>query len=350
MGGKLFEKEGAVRISTEQYLKTIQPELNSFLEPLGLAFKFLSFYDTKESHGNVNILVENSDSVVGTSSYLINGVNTNRVSIQNYLKNAGYKVKVNNDVISFLYKDTLQVDLLITKPSLFEYAYSYFSYNDLGGLIGRLARGLGLKHGQNGLVYTHYTNNGSVKLGDFTLTRNHDETLEILGLCPIRFKEGFKTLEDIYEYVTTSKYFGVSPYVLEDMRSKNQSRNKKRNTFIGFETYLLDNKEQLNLPLISSSLPANKLSHILYLFPSLKLKLDLVEEQYRLQMLFNSKFNGHILQDMFVELQKDKKRLGSFINYFKNKTDVYDFVKKGDEEIKQEILKEYSIFLRGTFV
>ena len=316
MGGKLFEAEGAVRITTQEYKEKYVPALTALLSALQIRFDFIQFYENKADQGNINILVNQSTIQPTNVANAIVDLNPNRKEVvMKFLREKGYKVKTNSNIISFLYDDRLQVDLVFTKSSLYNYSLNYYSFNDLGGLIGRLTRGLNLKHGSNGLSYVLYNENKTKKLGDFLLTADHDRTLEIMGLSIERFKQGFKTLEEIFEYVTSSKYFGLSAFVIENMTCKDRHRDQKRNTFIKFDEYCLANADKL--PTTSSNLPEDKLAFLYTLFPELEDKVNAALKVEEESVLIAEKFNGHILMDMFPDLKANPKLLGKFISKFK---------------------------------
>ena len=316
MGGKLFEAEGAVRISTQEYKEKYVPALTAVLAPLQLRFDFIQFYENKPDQGNINILVNQSTILPTNIANAIVDLNPNRKEVVlKFLREQGYKVKTNSNIISFLYDDRLQVDLVFTKTSLYDYSLNYYSFNDLGGLIGRLSRGLNLKHGSNGLSYVLYNENKTKKLAEFLLTADHDRTLDIMGLCSKRFKEGFKTLEEIFEYVTTSKYFGLNAFILADMPCKDRHRDQKRNTFIKFEEYCQANADKL--PAASPHLPEDKRAFLYTLFPELEEQVNNALKHEAESVEIATKFNGHILMDMFPDLKANPKLLGKFISKFK---------------------------------
>jgi len=57
--------------------------------------------------------------------------------------------------VSFNYDD-FQINFMRVKPEDFNSSFHYYNYNDLGNLIGQLARFKFLKYGDYGLKYNHY--------------------------------------------------------------------------------------------------------------------------------------------------------------------------------------------------
>ena len=128
--------------------------------------------------------------------------------------------------------NVFQVDLIESTEEAFDFAYAYSSFNDLGNLIGRTAHRSGLVHRHDGLFY--YMRNGSHKFAEICLTRDYDEALRFLGYDPARFHQGFDTLEQIFEYVSGSKYFNRDIFLLENRNAKSRIRDRKRHTYMSF--------------------------------------------------------------------------------------------------------------------
>lgn len=123
-----------------------------------------------------------------------------------------------------------QVDLIAIEEAAFDYALGYFSFNDLGNLIGRTAHRAGLSHKHNGLWY--YVRDGDYKFREICLTRDHDTALKFLGYDPARFQQGFDNLEDIFEYVAGSAFFNRDIFLLENRNAKSRIRDRKRRTYM----------------------------------------------------------------------------------------------------------------------
>lgn len=348
MGGSLFKDLGAQRVTTQTYESKYVPELTALLKPLGIRFDFVQYYRNKEDHGNINILVNKATVIkeaegVATATVSLNP-NRKEVIIQ-HLKANGYTVRINSDVVSFLYDGCLQVDLVFTKPSCYEYSKAYYSWNDLGGLIGRMTRGIGLKHGCNGLYYVHYNEDKTRKLGEYLLTTDHDKTLEILGLDRNVFAQGFDSLEDIFEYVTSSKYFGVRAFVLEDLPCKDRHRDQKRNTFIKFDEFCEQNRERL--PQRAEWLPEDKERFVVSLFPTVQEKISDALEKEEKRVALAAKFNGHIIMNMFDDLKSNPKELGAFIRQFKEEYSDEELLHLTPEAIKS-LLTSFYTKLKGA--
>ncbi len=150
----------------------------------------------------------------------------------------------NKDVVSLLYHE-MQLDLIRVEPEEFDFALGYFSYNDLGNLIGKIAHNFGLKFGHHGLTMPIRENDNHV-VGEVILTLNFADALEFLGFDYSRYQRGFNDLVDIFQFVVDSKHFNAQLFSFENMNATARIRDRKRSTYNQF------------LQFIEQTKPANK--------------------------------------------------------------------------------------------
>ena len=131
MGGNALAKFGAERVDRETF-HLYEEELFIILKELfpQHTFKTIPFYRGKETFGDMDILMY-PEFPEGGKKLLAERVGS-----------AGEYD--NKDVFSFMYKN-LQVDMIYTHDTVS--AMRYYSYNDLGNLMGRIFRRLGLRYG-----------------------------------------------------------------------------------------------------------------------------------------------------------------------------------------------------------
>ncbi|MDI6976658.1 hypothetical protein [Serratia sp. Se-RSBMAAmG] len=250
--------------------------------------------------------------------------------------------KANGHVLSFEYRTSpeqergFQVDVLQMAEVTLDYAKNYFSYNDLGNLVGRSAHKMGLKFGHNGLWYV--MRDGDHKLADILLTRDFDKSLSFMGFDPKRFREGFENLEEVYEYVGGSKYFDGNIYLMENQSYKYRVRDKKRPTYQQFLQWIRDN----DTPSVFTY-PQDKaewLPKIFEAFPEFKKNYDLTLKNYDNILKVREKFNSELMSEwsgktgqalgFLTQTVKD-----SFANDIKMMNFILD---KSTEEIKAFVL------------
>ena len=299
MGGLAIKNAYTRRYSRKEY-DAIVPEIIEKAKKLFTHATDTRFYFEKESFGDADILcLVDKPITIDIEQWIYDEFNSKEV------------VK-NSSVYSFEYKE-LQVDFILTPKRNYETSYVYFSFNDLHNLIGKLFHKFGLKWGFDGLKYV-YRIDGK-RLGIIDVCSDYRKALQFVDLCPDRYDRGFKNLQEIFDYVKSSKYFNPWMFDLENFNRINRERDKKRNTYSKFleyvEQFKNDNKEDYHY-----FYPDKKvyLGHIDYYFPGfLKEYRNLEKKEERLREV-HEKFNGNILIDEFGITGKD---LGNLISRFK---------------------------------
>lgn len=257
------------------------------------------FYKNKQSFGDADLIVtEKAD-----------------FDMRGYINTTFKPTEIfhNGNCYSFDYKE-LQVDIIVVAAKNFDAMEMYLSYNDLGNFIGRLAHGLGLKYGQEGLWYEHNFKN--LNIGSITVSQNYPKIYEFLGLDYKRWEQGFDELEDIFEYIATSKYFNWRMFQFDQLNKINRDRNAKRKSYMSFlewiDEHVADDKHE-------HQFAEDKTSYFLTIndtFP----EADLITQVRRLEYLHcrklyvNSKFNGG---QVMLKFGLQGKELGAAMDSFK---------------------------------
>ena len=143
-----------------------------------------------------------------------------------------------------------QLDIIHVDASVFNFALHYFAFNDLGNFIGRIASAARIKFGFDGMFRKIYFNNHGdmipvyalkeqqrqlddsystvIKKTEALLTCDFFTALDFLGFDVERYKQGFSTLDEIFEFVYQSKYFKESYFSLDNRPADVRARDKKR--------------------------------------------------------------------------------------------------------------------------
>lgn len=191
-------------------------------------------YRAKASYGDLDI-------VIGATPPEKNSTIYSELSDWIYTRMQASELVVNGNVWSFDYKN-FQVDLIFVESDLFQTALVYYSYNDLGGLMGRIARRMGMKYGSDGLKARYWYNENQVS-DWYVVSTEPYEIFELLGYDYEVFTKGFDTLTDIFEYTASSPFFNKELFVLENRNNHSRSRDSKRKTYTGFLTWLSDKSD-----------------------------------------------------------------------------------------------------------
>ncbi|GGJ57237.1 hypothetical protein [Deinococcus roseus] len=280
MGGKALKNHPTRRYHTDEYLKLYQEMEPVLQEIVQGRVELLPFYTTKETHGDMDIVVE--------SDHL--PPNWTEKVMERFASRDCYN---NGDTFTFEFRD-LQIDLIKATAEEFEHTLNFLSFNDLGGLLGKLANHLGFKLGHQGLQYRVKDGTNTVRV--LKLTSDYLQSLEFLGYDPERFRQGFDTLREVYEYVCSSPYFYPGCCLIENQNSKNRQRDRKRPTYQGFLEFMEEEGYLERIPHPVST-REEQLQRAIDTFPGFE---EALQDTYRfleLKRAAHQKFNGHMVRE-----------------------------------------------------
>ena len=201
MGGNLF-KLG--RVPRAEYL-AIEADVRRFLDArLPDGYRIPRYYGNKPDFGDLDVVIDRA-AVEATG-----GVDAFHRSIADGLgvttaKNTGH-------VYATVYRQ-FQVDYFMRPSEIFEATYNYLSFNDLGNILGKICKRLGLKYGEDGLSFVFRRDSQSSYKKERLISRDWPRILSFLGLEVAPWQAGFASLEDMFSWVVTSPWFSVAPYL-----------------------------------------------------------------------------------------------------------------------------------------
>lgn len=282
MGGNAL-KAVSVRLTNKNFHRMAasctQALENAF--PAGRV-KAIEAYRSKADHGDLDVLITAPDYDPYKAAEALEATEVVR---NGPVTSVGVRVRENLPAES---GNVFQVDLISIAPEAFDYAAAYFSFNDLGNLIGRTAHKMGLAHRHDGLWF--YVRDGDYLFREILLTQHYAEALKFMGFDPERFAQGFDTLEDIFLYVSGSKYFNSASFLLDNLNAKSRVRDRKRRTYMLFLDYCEKHPELPAYPY-----PANKLEWLPLIaqhFPAFQKEYDKALADLEEQRAVKAKFNG----------------------------------------------------------
>ena len=229
-----MQQYGVERLTKEQYNEVLS-ELTITLPEKTLP---VPSYRSKESFGDCDLLTTATDEAFEKSlskDFALLGKKRNGAVTSYALKYGSFP--------------PFQFDLIKAKEDSFKFHYNYLSYNDLGNLIGRVAAAFGFKFAHDGLyILAWYDHKGEersvVRVKEEAKTNDHaehrmeklfisnfDEALEFLGFDSLRFAQGFDTVDDILDFVASSKYFCKDFFLFENRNHDQRKRDVKRPTY-----------------------------------------------------------------------------------------------------------------------
>lgn len=323
MGGSAMQQYGVERLSKEQYNKVLLA-----LTPT-LPYKTVAIpsYRAKESFGDCDLLTTATDDAFEKSlskDFALLGK------------------KRNGSVTSYVLKygnfPPFQFDLIKAKEDSFKFNYNYLSYNDLGNLVGRIAAAFGFKFAHDGLyILAWYDHKGEersvVRVKEEAKTNDHaehrmeklfisnfDEALEFLGFDSLRFAQGFDTVDDILDFVASSKYFCKDFFLFENRNHDQRKRDVKRPTYLRALEYFDALTETKSRDEVTRAFRANVATK----YPSIVNIKRSMRKQVRREYLFSRRLSSRRVVWLYGRLfdrQLEGVALGNMMKFLKNNCD-----------------------------
>lgn len=326
------------RYSKEEYDEIIPRIIEDIFLLFNVPVTDILAYAEKESFGDADVLILSDDLPSDWTKI-----------VQTHFNLSDAEIKRNSNVVSFKYEE-LQVDLIATPKEEFFSSYVYFSFNDLHNLIGRIGHKIGLKIAHDGLwLVVRPRDNANHIIGNVLITRDILQSYDILGLNPERWLQGFDTLDEIFEFVTTSKYFNPDIYLLDNRNATSRVRDKKRKTYTKFLEYCNSHKDELR----HYQFPSNDerggyglrepfyTDVILKKWPEVENEVNNLIYDFELNERFKSIFNGEVVGSLTGLTGKD---LGHFMSKCKDMIADKEYIIQHPEEIVKIIAQVKETF------
>jgi hypothetical protein len=226
MGGNALKHVGVERKSRDDYFAISGLVCGALgrLFPQCHAQPILA-YANKESFGDCDILLK-SDNLPPNWHDLIRA----EFQPQDMISNGG--------VLSFDYKG-MQIDLITSPASEYDFAYTYFAFNDLGNLMGRIAHKMGFKYGHDGL-WRMLRDERNQKYADVLVSLDVSAVFAFLGYDYAAWKQGFVWLEEVFEYAASTPYMSRVIFQLDNRNHVSRIRDMKRPSYNAFLKWIED--------------------------------------------------------------------------------------------------------------
>lgn len=206
-------------------------------------------YRAKESYGDMDVLVEMTEGTAydfrqavakafGIDYLVTDGTDVNQLEAEADAEVAVRtlaQLAASGKTYSFAYHE-LQVDILPCAPEAFEPSLNYFSWNDCGNLLGRVAHAFGFKFGHLGLLYPFKS--GDYEFTELVVERDWRRILPAFGWRYEDWAQGFETLEDMFSFIVSTPFFNRDIYLLHNRNAKSRVRDRKRTSYSGFLEWL----------------------------------------------------------------------------------------------------------------
>lgn len=287
MGGQALKNTSTRRYQRAEY-EQLKDEVLALLQADFPERKMAAIpaYRSKESFGDLDILFEDSHLNLELSEYL-----QQRFQPKELVRNS--------HVISFEFRE-FQVDLIGSNSADFDISLHYFSWNDLGNIIGRLYHKMGFKYGHDGLHFLFKADN--YQFGELCLSKNIERILAFADLSAERFLAGFDTLEDIFRYASSSPFFNKDIYLLENRNHASRIRDRKRPTYNALLTWLATQDALPAYPWTTikeqggRQVKAEFMQRAFEFFPEFEQGYHAMQHEFEVWQSVREKFNGRWLQ------------------------------------------------------
>lgn len=302
MGGNALKDVVTRRYARAEYLeleKQVVDKLrrlfpDSWVDPI-------EAYSEKENFGDLDIVLS-SDNLPPNWVQLVGDCLMSKQIVKN------------GNVCSFEHHE-FQVDVILTPTKDYAVALDYYAFNDLGNLLGRVARSMGLKLGHTGLSYNWSV--GTHLVRQFSVRSNWDAALDILGYDRAVYRKGFTTMESIFEFVASGKFFSPDIYLLHNRNHASRVRDSKRESYMWFLRWCEDNAARLsNYP---KQTPEHWVDYLKREVMGFAVNYDKVAAEWGREQQFKARYNGRVVADA-TGLPANKE-LGVFMAWIRNNTE-----------------------------
>jgi hypothetical protein len=334
MGGRALKSIETRRCSREEF-NIFSSELTNILKHRFNKVGIPMFYNNKPDFGDIDIVVSEDTSPQDMRLYLD-------------LVFKPREIFHNGNCWSFDY-NSIQVDIIITPNEHYETTLFYMGGNDIGNFVGRIAQGFGLKYGQEGLWMEHYFKGSNI--ARIPISKNYADIFNFLGLSYERYLQGFDELEDIFQYISSSKFFNWKMFQMGELNKINRDRNVKRKSYMSFLEWMDANvaDENHEYQFDKSQEEYNKMIAEAFPYANLELEIRRVEYEYCKKLYAKAKFNGN---DIIKRYGINGKEIGTHISSFKNWVKFFfpKYVDYDDYILNNEIAQIYNDFERATYL
>ena len=333
MGGNAIKKVVISRIQSNNYLR-IRNMILTILKFNDIITDYIIETPNKESYGDIDILY-----LSDVNNSLYNLLTINKIC-------GDLKEIVNNgDVISIPFELNniyYQVDFIKCNYNNFYSSKFYYSYGDLGNIIGRLTSSFGLKFGHNGL----WLNYSLYEKENITIHLTYDpkEICDFLGLDYIIYQNGFNNVDDIIDWIIKCRFFDKKVFLFKNLNYEHRKKATNRPMYIKFLEYIsrlnIDDNELKN----ELSIIELQKQCIEYFNKTEELENKLNEFKKRKEL--KDKFNGNDLINLGIDPKLITVTILNFKEFVLNKYQNYnDFNVYLENETKEDILNDVKVLL-----
>ncbi|MFN0201328.1 MAG: hypothetical protein ACKVTZ_07395 [Bacteroidia bacterium] len=288
MGGNAIKMSR--RYAAAEYY-VAQKEIENILKQANVCYYFVRPYSQKDSFGDMDILIQKEE-----DAHYRNKI----VQLFSY-----QEIHKSGDVWSINY-EKLQVDFIFVNKREWELSKYFFDFNDLGALVGKIARFHKLKFGFQGLEFELYYRE---KKAEFLISLEPEKIFDFLGFDVARYQQGFETLEEVFQYVVDSRYYNHATFEKVLEKEGQRTTDTQRPSYQRFLKYIENHRVELQRPDVEDVLQRVDA----YFDTNLQTQIAEKKAEIDLDILVHEKFNGH---HVIAHLGLEGKELGATMQKF----------------------------------
>lgn len=313
MGGSLYTKNRLHKQDYQVIEQQVLEKLKSIFPNTRIAVP--DGFLLKDSYGDLDILLGQTDIPEETIKEVF-GLNKKGYKVANRITGENYYI--NSNVLSFGYND-FQVDLIFMAEQDFDSTLAYLRQSDTSNIVGQMARfSTGYRLTHRGLLYTVKLDD-SHKLGEILVSKDRKSIHEFLDLDHQQWENGFDDKEQMFAWISNSRYFNKDCFAFESLKHEDRTRNRKRSTYAAFVNWLIVNEFN------NHYIPENKQEHLfrgnLHFYEESGFWIgqaeDLVRHHYEVKKaanIFNATDITKITGKTGAELGKIKRDFNSYLD------------------------------------
>ena len=325
MGGTALGEQLS-RLSRSKYLAIVK-ELQTHLQP-----KFFGYVEPqrslpdKESFGDVDLIVADNHQIFVPQQHI-----------------HSRKSLTNGNITSFEY-DGHQVDLIkVGRTENIDLIRLCCDYGDLGMIVGMLVRGISMKFGHTGLSI-------SIENHKLKLSRSLPDILQFLGYDVEQWRLGFTTEKEIFDFITSSKYFQTKLFRKDDgldlIESENErsvwnrdvrKRHEKRPMFSRFVAYVQ------TLPVDCGNIDLYEIRKQAFQYFDKEEEAKVIELKIQQNKRIKTKFNGSLVRE-WSNGTLSGQALGKFIAVFKKKYTEDELDRMTEIDIQTAVMNQLQYY------
>lgn len=294
MGGQALKTVCTTRLPADVYFPLAADVVSRLLALFpGLCAQTIPAVRTKPDFGDLDVLIAHPDPTWRLDA-----------ARQSVLAKAFEATEMvsNGPVLSFdvgAPGDThFQVDLIRVDADAFPFALGYFGHNDLGNLLGRVARSAEFKLAHTGLYKVlRDQDDPSRYVTDVLVTSHWSQALDFLGYDSARWGLGFDTFPDLFSFVASSPFFDPAAFPLEHRSHRARIRDRKRPTYTAFLDWLNDRYDMTRMSPEGQAVHLSAMFHAQQRFPDFQERWQVAEEVRQRHAHFRERFNGAIVRN-----------------------------------------------------